>query len=624
MAKPKQPLNKLQQHVRENGGLGPQEREAELISIDEENRTATFSFSSEYEVARWWGVEILDHNPVSVRMERINNGGAFLMDHLRHDQRGVVIEAVIKNKRGQCTVKLSKSERGEELWQDIKDGIRTQVSVSYVIHEAVLERKEGDQEFYRVTDWEPTEISSVSIAADPTVGLGRSDEKQTYSPVNIRLNPKGAPAMDPKELEAELNQGKRSETPAPATPAQTPAPIAARAAQSFEQPAAPIDVSREIAQIGTEYGATDLAMRSISEGHSVDQFKTALLNQHKSRAASPDAQTTMVDIGLTDKQRGEYSLLNVVRALETGDFEKYAPFEASVSRAIADKKGTEARGILVPYDVLGAGLRQQSAGAAAKGGNLVATELHSEHFIEALRQNSMMGQLGVRTLTGLVGNMDIPKQTGMATFYWLGEDGEPTDSDVDFGLVSMTPRTVAGAVPITRRLMLQTSGEVESMIRNELLLGLAEALDNDVLATILGTAGIGAQVIADAGKVPTWAEIVALETDVDEANALRGNPAYIMRPSMKGVLKSTVKAAGTAEYIWANNMINGMSAASSTQMTAAQILFGDFSQAMIGLWGAVDLTVDKSTKAKSGGSVLRIFQDADTAVRHAGAFSLAQ
>lgn len=622
MSKKAEQLNKLQQHIRDKNGLEPQYREAELLSVDEENRTATFSFSSEFEVDRWWGTEILDHKPESVRLERINNGGAFLMDHDRWDQRGVVLDASIVDSRGQCTVKLSQSARGEELWLDIKDRIRTQVSVGYRIHEAVLERKEGDKEFYRVTDWEPTEISSVSIAADPTVGLGRSAEKQTYSPVNIRLNPKGAPAMDPKELEAELNQSQRSETPA--TPAQTPAPVAARAAQPFEQPAASVDVSREIAQIGTEYGATDLAMRSIAEGHTVDQFKTALLNQHKERAASPDAQTTMIDIGLTDKQRSEYSLLNVVRALETGDFEKYAPFESSVSRAIADKKGTEARGILVPYDVLGAGLRQQSAGVAGKGGNLVSTELHSEHFIEALRQNSMMGQLGVRTLTGLVGNMDIPKQTGMATFYWLGEDGDATDSDVDFGLVSMTPRTVAGAVPITRRLMLQTSGEVEWMIRNELLLGLAEALDNDVLSTILGTAGIGAQVIADAGKVPTWAEIVGLETDVDEANALRGNPAYIMRPSMKGTLKSTVKAAGTAEYIWANNMINGMAAASSTQMTAAQILFGDFSQAMIGLWGAVDLTVDKSTKAKSGGSVLRIFQDADTAVRHAGAFSLAQ
>jgi HK97 family phage major capsid protein len=620
MTKKAEQLNKLQQHIRDKNGLEPQYRGAELLSVDEENRTATFSFSSEFEVDRWWGVEILDHSPESVRMERINNGGAFLMDHDRWDQRGVVVSAEIVDKRGQCTVKFSQSQRGEELWLDVKDKIRTQVSVGYHIHAAVLERQEGDKEYYRVTDWEPTEISSVSIAADPTVGLGRSNEKQNHLPVNIRLKQQdGAPAMDTTALENELDQGQRSETPT------TPAPVAAaRSAEpAFAAPVA-ADASRESARMGSEYGASDLAMRSIEAGHSVDQFKTALLNKHKERAAAPDAQTTMADIGLTEKQRSEYSIMNVVRALSTGNYEKYAPFESEVSRAIAEKSGTEARGILVPYDVLGAGLRQQSAGVAGKGGNLVANELHSEHFIEALRQNSMMAQLGARTLTGLVGNFDMPKQTGTATFNWLGEDADNTDSDVDFGLVSMTPRTVAGSVAITRRLLLQTSGEVENMIRSELLMGLAEAIDNDGLATILATSGIGAQVIADAGKVPTWAEIVGLETDVDEANALRGNPAYVMRPSMKGTLKSTVKATGTAEFIWADNMVNGMRGASTTQMTAAQILFGDFSQLMIGLWGAVDLTVDKSTKAKSGGVVLRIFQDADTAVRHAGAFSLAQ
>jgi HK97 family phage major capsid protein len=620
MSKKAGQLNKLQQHIRDKNGLEPQYREAELLSVDEENRTATFSFSSEFEVNRWWGVEILDHSPSSVRLERINNGGAFLMDHDRWDQRGVVLDASIVDQRGECTVKLSQNARGEELWLDIKDRIRTQVSVGYVIHEAVLERVEGDKEFYRVTDWEPTEISSVSIAADPTVGLGRSAEKQSYLPVNIRLNEQqGAPAMDPEELENELDQGQRSETPT-----QAPIVAAVRSATAPVDAAVPVDASREIARIGAEYGATELAMRSVADGHTVEQFKTALLNSHKERAAAPDAQTTMIDVGLTEKQRGEYSIMNVVRALSTGNFEKYAPFETEVSRAIAEKRGTEARGILVPYDVLGAGLRQQSAGAASKGGNLVATELHSEHFIEALRQNSMMAQLGARTLTGLVGDFDMPKQTGTATFNWLGEDADNTDSDVDFGLVSLRPRTVAGSVAITRRLMLQTSGEVENMIRQDLLLGLAEAIDNDGLATILATSGIGAQVIADAGKVPTWAEIVGLETDVDEANALRGDPAYVMRPSMKGTLKSTVKAAGTAEFIWAENMVNGMRGASTTQMTAAQILFGDFSQLMIGLWGAVDLTVDTSTKAKSGGTVLRIFQDADTAVRHAGAFSLAQ
>lgn len=618
MAKKVKKLNKLQQHIRDKNGLEPQMMSAEIESVDEENRTATFSFSSEYEGDRWWGVEILDHDPASVRMDRINNGGAFLMDHDRWDQRGVVENAWIENKRGFCTVRLSQNAKGEELWIDIKDRIRTQVSVQYAIHEAVLEKKVGDKEFYRVTDWEPMEISSVSIAFDPTVGVGRSQENQTYLPVNV----KGVPAMDPVELEQELEQGQRS---APETSKPKPPPIAAavRTAGLNGDPLGSADASREIAQIGAEYGATDLAMRSISEGHSVEQFKTALLDQHKERAASPDSQSTVRDLDLTEKERSQYSVMNVVRALATGNFEKHAPFEAEVSRTIAEENNTEVRGILVPYDILGHGMRQQSVGDAGLGGNLVGTELHSEMFIEALRQKSMMGQLGVRTMAGLMGNVDIPKQTGTATFYWVDEDGEPTDSDLDFGLVKMSPRTVAGAVPMTRRLMVQTGGGIEAMVRNDLLTGLAEALDNDALATILATSGIGAQGFAIKSE-PTWQEIISLETDVDEANALRGNPSYLMRPSLKGYMKGALKAEGTSDFMWENGQVNGMTAGSSTQMVSDKILFGDFSQAMIGLWGAVDLTVDKATKAKSGGSVLRIFQDADTAVRHAGAFSLGQ
>ncbi len=610
-------IKPLQQLRKE--GLPEQFREAELVEVNDEERTATFSFSSEYEVHRWYGVEVLDHSAGAVRLERINNGGAFLMDHNRWDQRGAVLSAQLDGKRGTCTVKLSRSERGEELWQDIKDGIRTQVSVGYIIHEMILERQENDTEFYRVTDWEPTEISSVSIAADPTVGVGRSQEPQTFRPVNLR----GVSEMDQNhhdsELETELEQGSEQRSqPAKPKPAAKPA--------QRQQPAEPaVDHAREIASIGEQYGATDLAMRSIAAGDTVDQFKDKLLDAHKERQQSTESESTMLDLGLSEKDLKRYSLMNVVRGLATGNFNKFAGFEREVSDAMAERMGKDAQGLFVPYEVMGAGLRTQSVGTAAKGGNLVANELHSELFIEALRQQSVMGMLGARMMSGLVGNVDIPKQAGTASFYWLTEDEDVTDSDLDFGLVQLTPRTVAGSVPITRRLMVQTSGEIEALVRADLMQGLADALDNDILATILATSGIGAEVIGGtaAAPTPTWANIVAMETDVEEANAAGGSMAYVMRPGMKGKLKTTEKASGTAQFLWgADNTVNGYRAASTTQMAAGHILHGRFDQALMGLWGAVDLVVDKSTKAASGGTVLRIFQDADSVVRHAGAFSL--
>ena len=604
------PSKTLAESIRDNGGMETQFRAAELVSVDREARTATFSFSSEFEVSRWWGIEILDHKPESVRLDRINNGGALLWMHDRYDQRGKVIEAKLEGDRGVCTVQFSRNPKGEELLNDVEDRVITQVSVGYNIHELVLERKDGDSEFYRITDWEPTEISFVSIAADPTVGVGRSQENTTYRPVNL----KGVSAMEP---EVEVTEEQRS----------APAPVAPKPAARASVPAqpAPVDHAREIAKIGEQYGATDLAMRSIGEGLTVDQFKDKLLDTHKERGAAPEAQSTVFDLGLSDKELQRYSLMNVVRGLASGNLEKYASYELSLSNEMAERMNKEAQGILLPYEVMGAGMRTQLVGTAAKGGNLVATELHSEMFIEALRQVSMMGRMGARMLSGLVGNVDIPKQAGSATFYWLNEDEDVTDSDVDFGLVSMSPRTVAGSVPISRRLIEQTSGEIESLIRNDLMIGLADALDNDLLAAILATSGIGAEVIGGTAgaPTPTWANIVGMESDVEEANAGGEGMGYVMRPSMKSVLKTTEKFTGTGKTLWGDdNTVNGYPAGATTQMAAGQILFGRYNQAMIGLWGAVDLVVDKSTKAKSGGTVLRIFQDADNCVRHAGAFSL--
>jgi len=606
-------LSALVQSIRDNGGMKPEFRAADLVSVDRETRTATFSFSSEYEVQRWWGMEILDHKPESVRLERINSGGALLWMHDRYDQRGKVVEARLEGDRGICTVQFSRNPKGEELLNDVEDRVITQVSVGYNIHELVLERKEGDNEFYRVTDWEPTEISFVSIAADPTVGVGRSQENQTYRPVNL----KGVSAMDPV---VDVVEEERS-APAPAKP--TPAARASAPAQPA-QPAT-VDHAREIAKIGEQYGATELAMRSIGEGLTVDQFKDKLLDTHKERAAQPDAASTMGDIGLTDKELRQYSLMNVVRGLASGNMKKYAGFEQEVSEAMAERMSKDPNGLFVPYEVLGAGMRTQSVGTAAKGGNLVATELHSEMFIEALRQRSVMGMMGVRMMSGLVGNIDIPKQAGTATFYWLNEDQDVTDSDVDFGLVSMTPRTVAGSVPITRRLMLQTSISIEQLIRDDLMRGLADAIDNDVLATIKATSGIGAVTIGGTAgaPTPTWAKVCELETDVAEANAAGLGMGYIFRPSMNQVLKTTERFANTGKTLMNDDgTMNGYRTESTTQMTAGQILFGRFDQAMVGLWGAVDLVVDKSTKAASGGTVLRIFQDCDSVVRHPGAFSL--
>jgi hypothetical protein len=158
--------------------FAPQTRAFDLnrASINEDSRTVELDFSSETDrVERWFGVEILSHDESDVDLSRLRNKAPYLMDHDMRDQRGVVEMAAIDGQRGRATVRFSKSARGEELWQDVKDGIRTKVSVGYqVLSLTEVEKRSDGTPVYRV-GWAPFELSSVSVAADDDVGI-RSPE----------------------------------------------------------------------------------------------------------------------------------------------------------------------------------------------------------------------------------------------------------------------------------------------------------------------------------------------------------------------------------------------------------------------------------------------------------------
>ena len=157
--------------------------------IDLEKRTVKLSFSSEYPVERSWGFEILDHGGSSVRLGRLNTGAPFLLCHSREQQIGVVEQAIIKDRRGEAVVRFSRSSKGEEMLADVQDGIRSTVSVGYHIHKVILEKEENDKSTYRITDWEPFEISLEPTPADPTVGVGRSyDGQEIFSVVRENSN----------------------------------------------------------------------------------------------------------------------------------------------------------------------------------------------------------------------------------------------------------------------------------------------------------------------------------------------------------------------------------------------------------------------------------------------------
>lgn len=596
----------------------------DLSTLHTENRTVEVAVSSERAARQWFGMEVLDHSADAVDLSRLLSGAPLLFEHRRAEQVGVVEDAWLASDRKiRARVRFSRSEEAEKIWQDVADGIRRNISCGYLIHDMVLERSEGGLDHYRVTRWEPYEVSSVSVAADPTVGVGRSQEATTNT-ITIRgiAMPTPNPATD---------DGQRS-APAPAvtTTTTTADPVA-----SERQRVA------DVIALGDRYSQRDLASEAISKGYSADQMRSMILERQAPAAplsSAPaaqgardlpgfkKAQVSARDLGVSEKEQEQYSLMRALNAAASGDWSK-AGLERAINIAVAEEVKREARGFFVPHDILMRGL---SKGTAGKGGELVTTELLLEQFADVLRNKTVMAQLGMKLLTGLEGDIDLPKKTSGSAFQWLGEGEDAIDSDFDLTTLNMTPKTIAGAIPLTRKLRKQASRSVESLIITDLVDGMGVAIDYAMLAGPGGKSPLG--LLNDIG-VPgleypiggiTFGKLVDMLTTIGTYNADRGALAYLTGIIERGAAMQTLKFAGVGGTIWDNDRVNGHRAEATNQVPADTWIFGDFSQVICGMWGVLDLKPDTAKLAASDGLVLRAFQDVDVVNRRKESFCIAK
>ena len=384
-------------------------------------------------------------------------------------------------------------------------------------------------------------------------------------------------------------------------------------------------------------GGAELAMKSIQAGHTVEQFQ---LEAIRALASKPIPTS---DIGLSEKEVRQFSVVRAIHALANptdAGAQRAAAFEFEASRAVGDKMGKSARGFFVPTDVQ---KRDLLVGTPTAGGNLVATELLSGSFIELLRNAMVINRMGTRMLSGLVGQIAIPKQTGAATAYWVAENGAPTESQQTIGQVTMSPKTVGAFTDISRKLTLQSSISVEQMVNQDLATVLGLAIQQ---AAISGTGAsnqpsglltlVTPSVIGGVnGLSPTWAHIVALETNVAVGNADIGTLGYLTNTKVRGKLKTTEKFGGSnGQPVYADGAtpLNGYMAGitnavpsnlvkGSSGATASAILFGNFADLVIGMWGGLDLMVDPYTGSTAGTVRVVALQDVDVAVRNVESFA---
>ena len=579
-------------------------------AIDEQKRIVRIGVSSETPVERDFGLEVLGHNKEDIDMEFMASGRAPLLNNHKMDEQIGVVRSFYLDEAQRRTVALvefGNSALAQEVFEDVRTGIKQNISVGYSINRMVRSKDGEGKEYYRAS-WTPMEASIVAVPADPSkfVGVGRSTEKT--------LNTNKVTTMT-EEVKVDVRQVSDS------AKAEALANVG------------------EIISLGKHHNQRDLADKAIERGVSVDQFKGELLEAVRNDRPL-ETPAAVVDVAKSEQR--EYSLIRAIKAHSSGDWRE-AGYEREISDEIARRSGKEARGFYVPANI-NWGQRDQTKSPTSAGGFLVGTDHLADQFIEALYGRLTVASLGARIMQGLKGDVAIPKLSASVTnSAFVAEGSAPSEGAATFAQVTMSPKTLAAYVDVSRRLMQQSDPSVEQVLRNDIINTFARRIDDAAIeggaangpSGIIANGSTNVVAMGTNGAAITYAKVVEMMKAVEEDNAVINSSAFLTNPKVIAALRTTARQASGVEgnfIMDANQSILGTNVASSTIVPSdltkgtgsnlSAMVYGDFSQIMIGFWSGVDVVVDQSSLSTSGGTRLAFFQDLDVALRYPESFAV--
>jgi HK97 family phage major capsid protein len=625
-----------------------------------ENGEIDLAISSEAPYERWFGIEILSHDAAAVDLSRLaDNCHPLLLNHDTEKQIGVLIDPAIGDGRMlRCRAKFSRAENAQEILRDVQDGIRQLVSVGYFIDEIQeveplpdatgpetkwkpvrtftgeefereMRQKHGESwqrsgpeatragetpPTFLVTRWTPFEASIVPIPADVSVGIGRSAVTEPEAP----------PAA----------------AAAPITPAPQPQIIVVEK-KTMEKTPDQLNAERmlSIISLGEQFKKylkdTD-APAAVRDGMTVEAFKDLIMRNMQTR----HTDTSEVHIGMTPKDQRRYSFGRALVAQATGDWSQ-AGFERECSQAVASILGRGAEGFFVPPEVFA---RDFNVGTATEAGNLKPTILRDDLYVDVLRNKLVMSSLGVTFLSGLTGDIDMPRKATAAAIGTVTEIGSATESNPTTAKTTLSPKRQTSYVEVSKQALIQSALSLENMIRDDLLSGVAVQIESQVIngtgtapqmTGIRYTSGIGTVAAGANGGTVTWGNVVGLESACANSNAEPDRLAgYLTNTKQRGNLKQVQKGTNLP-FIWdngaqpvngyraaiSNNVPSNLTKGTSTTVCSAAFFSADWSMGVVGLFGAPDVTVDPYTKADTGQVKITLNQFADFGIRQPAAFA---
>ena len=404
----------------------------------------------------------------------------------------------------------------------------------------------------------------------------------------------------------------------------------------------------------TETAATENRDLSDDENKQFDEYRTQLTNLDKQLERAEiiaDAERSMAtdpnqprrgNDGSFEQQCRSFSVTKAI-AHQLDPQNVDAGRELEISQELAHRHGRNASGFWMPTEVF----EKRAATTTTQGAEMVPTAHRADMMIDTLRANLQVGNLGATVMSGLVGDQSIPRLTQNATAYWVAEHGAVTESNHDFDAVTMSPTTVGAQVQYSRRMLLNAVPSVENLVRSDLANVLATEIDNQAIngdgtsnkpTGILNAANTTAISNGTDGGALTWAKVLEFITSMQNDHALMGSLGWLTSPKVVAKLRDTVKVASTDSRMIMEELNNlaGYNLLQSTHVPdtltkgtgtdLSALIFGNWSDLLIGYWSAVDILVNPyhTDVYSKGGVLINALQDVNVAVRHGESFAIAE
>ena len=531
---------------------------------------------------------LLDHNPQRGILARSKNGQGSL--HLSIDERGL-----------KYAFDAPHTALGDEVVEGLKRGDYSESSFAFRVDEESW-TKEEDGTYLRT-------ISKISGLYDVSIV-----QQAAYGDTSVALR-----SLDEfKAQEVPVQEEVREEVQEPETPVEERTELSVNSIpeliNDYMEKSKQFDVTVKVKDSGEEIRGTAMIMSLKSDDPKTEEKEPEVqevpepkeernnISNTKNIHMSKFSLIKAINDVVNNRNINE-DALNVIEMGATEMRKSGLSYSGQIQLPVVEHRDDPTADAIV-------------ATVATQGKEIVETE--KLNILAPLYGKSILSEVGATFLTGLVGNISIPRYSG-STVGWKGEMIAAENGEGSFDTVELSPKRLTAYIDISKQFLVQDSVGAEEMLRADIVNALMAKLEQTIFGDAAGDTTKPAGIFYDADEVnPSYAAVCEAEADVTDFG---GNKRFVMSPSMRAQFKQTTISGEQTDLrlLMEGNEVNGYPVSVSSNVLSEGWAFGDFRELVVAQWGAIDIVVDPYTLATKNAIRLVINAFFDAAVRRDGA-----